>query len=95
MSVYFRLGTGTMNEWKHADRRRFPRTNKAIQVELRSESSNIPLRTETSDICEIGCYVHLNLTLELGTRVAVTLWLGDTKISGTGNDAAPAIWKWN
>ena len=73
-----------MNEWTHAERRRFPRTNAAIQVELRADASEVPLRTETSDICENGCYIHTNITIEIGTRVSVVLWLGDQKLSGTG-----------
>ncbi len=73
-----------MNKWGHTDRRRFPRTNKAIQVELKAESSDVPIRTETSDLCEMGCYVHMNITLELGTRVSLILWLDERKICGTG-----------
>jgi hypothetical protein len=63
----------------------FPRTNTALQLQLTVESSGVPIRTETSDICEMGCYVHMNITLELGTRVSIILWLDDRKVCGTGS----------
>lgn len=32
----------------------------------------------------MGCYVHMNITLEMGTRVSIILWLDERKLSGTG-----------
>jgi hypothetical protein len=73
-----------MNEWPHSERRKFPRTSTAVQLELRLDSSNIPMRAQTTDICEIGCYVEMNITLELGSHLSVALWLGDEKIIAEG-----------
>jgi PilZ domain-containing protein len=41
-------------------------------------------RFETADVSESGCYVHMSITLELGARVSIVLWLGDEKVCGTG-----------
>jgi c-di-GMP-binding flagellar brake protein YcgR len=63
------------------DRRKFPRIKAAVQVELRTEGSTVPTRVETSDISQGGFYVEMTLTLEIGTRLDVVLWVGDKKLS--------------
>src|SRR5947209_18816992 len=72
------------SEWPHSERRRFPRTKTAIQLELKSQSSDIPIRTQTSDICQAGCYVEMSITLELGSHLAIVLWLGQEKLIAEG-----------
>ena len=57
------------------DRRRYPRRSVQVQVELRQEGSDIPLRLETSDLSRGGCYVQLMMPLPVGGRVQAKLWL--------------------
>jgi hypothetical protein len=66
------------------ERRRYPRTKTALQLELRPEGSTAPLRVETSDICATGCYVEMSMTLEVGSKLAIVLWLGDEKVTAEG-----------
>ena len=66
------------------ERRRYPRTKVAVPVELRPEGSAVPLRVETSDLCPIGCYVEMSMTLDVGSRLSIVLWLGDEKVTAQG-----------
>jgi len=66
------------------ERRRYPRTKTAVQLELRPEDSAAPIRVETSDICAIGCYVEMSITLDVGSRLSIVLWLGDEKVIAEG-----------
>ncbi|MGZ4836392.1 MAG: PilZ domain-containing protein [Terriglobales bacterium] len=57
------------------DRRLHPRHALQIQIELRDEGADVPMRLETTDLSRGGCYVQLLMPLPVGTRVRVTLWL--------------------
>lgn len=72
------------SEWSQPERRRYPRRQTAIQLELRLEGSTAPVRAETTDICATGCYVEMSITLEVGSKLAVVLWLGDEKLIADG-----------
>jgi hypothetical protein len=71
-------------ESSQLERRRYPRTKSALQIELRPEGSAAPLRVETSDISATGCYVEMSMTLEVGSRLAIVLWLGGEKVTAEG-----------
>ena len=64
----------------HPDRRHNPRYSVRVQIELKQEGTDIPLRMETTDLSRGGCYVELILTLPLATYVRATLWLGNQPI---------------
>ena len=66
------------------ERRRDPRFSVQVQIELREEDKDVPIRTETSDLSRGGCYVQLNLTLSLGTYINGKFWLGDSAITFRG-----------
>ncbi len=66
------------------ERRRYPRVKTAVQVELRTEDSAAPLRVETSDISPTGCYVEMSMTLAVGSRLSIVLWLGGEKVTAKG-----------
>ena len=66
------------------ERRRAVRIRISVPTELRLEGSDVPMRTETSDLSSGGCYVEMNLTLAEGTRLDVVLWLGDQKTIAKG-----------
>lgn len=66
------------------ERRRSPRIPVGIPIELRVEGSNVPMRTETSDLSLGGCYVEMYPTLDRGTLLYIILWLGEGKIVAKG-----------
>jgi c-di-GMP-binding flagellar brake protein YcgR len=66
------------------ERRRFPRVAVALQVEIRHEDTDAPLRSQTTDISLGGCYVEMPLTLEIASKVDMLFWLGDQKMSAKG-----------
>lgn len=63
------------------ERRRYLRIEVAAQIEIRPDGTNVPMRLETSDLSLGGCYVEMNLTLEVGTRLDIVLWLDQQKVS--------------
>jgi len=67
-----------------AERRQFHRLKAAIQAELRVDGSEVPIRVETADISEGGCYIEMPITLTKGASVQVVLWVGGEKLSFPG-----------
>jgi len=57
------------------ERRRYPRYTVHVQIELRQEGNEVPMRLETTDLCRNGCYVQLLIPLSVGIKVQATLWL--------------------
>ena len=68
----------------HPDRRAHPRFTAKVQLELRQEGDDIPIRTETADLSRGGCYVQLSLTISLGTYVHGRLWLDGAPVQFRG-----------
>jgi len=66
------------------ERRRYPRYGVQVQIELRQEGSDVPLRLETTDLSRGGCYIQLMMTLPVATPVSATLWLGDSPVRVRG-----------
>lgn len=66
------------------ERRRYPRVRTSCQVALRPEGMDVPMRLETTDISLGGCYVEMGLTLEVGTKLDILLWLRDQKVITKG-----------
>ncbi len=64
-----------------AEKRRHPRHQVAVQVELHLEGVETPIRTATSETSLGGCYVETMFTLPVGTMLRMTLWLGDEKVN--------------
>jgi PilZ domain len=73
--------TLTSNSNYGAERRRHPRVNADVQVEIRTNASQAPSHVVAKDISLCGCYVETMFTLETGTKVSLTLWLGEKRIS--------------
>lgn len=65
------------------ERRRYPRVKTEIPLELRYAGSTAPLRATTSEISYGGCYIETMFTLDVGTKVAMVMWLDDQKINAT------------
>ena len=63
------------------DKRRHPRYQVAVQVELYPEGVTTPMRTATSEISMGGCYVETMFTLPSGSSLSMSLWLGDLKVA--------------
>jgi c-di-GMP-binding flagellar brake protein YcgR len=64
----------------HADRRAYPRTRVSVQTELHLANKNTPMREQTSDLSLGGCYVKTMVTIPVGTKLDVALWLGEEKV---------------
>src|ERR1700675_350683 len=58
-----------------SDRRFHRRYTVQVQIELRQEGSDVPLRLATTDLSRGGCYIELMMPLSIGTDVQATLWL--------------------
>ena len=66
------------------ERRKYPRVKAAIPVEFLQEGATSATHAETSDISCGGCYIEMNFTLPVGTRMDMTLWLGEQKLMTGG-----------
>ncbi len=62
------------------DRRLHARYTLQVQVELREEGTEVPMRLETTDLSRGGCYVQLLMPLSVGLRVRAVLWLDNCSI---------------
>ena len=69
---------------QQAERRRHPRTQIAVPIEIRPQGLDFPMRLETSDLSLGGCYVEMALTLDIGTRLDIVLWLSGRKLCARG-----------
>ena len=63
------------------ERRRYLRIQVAVQIEIRPDGTNVPMRLETSDLSSGGCYVETTFTLDVGTKLDIVLWLDQQKLS--------------
>jgi PilZ domain len=59
----------------HSERRQYPRYSAQVQIELRQDGSDVPLRMQTTDLSRGGCYVQLMMTMPIATYLNATLWL--------------------
>jgi hypothetical protein len=59
----------------HPERRHFPRYSAQVQIELRRDGIDVPIRMQTTDLSRGGCYVQLMMTIPIGTYLNITLWL--------------------
>jgi len=57
------------------DRRHHPRYTVPVQIEIRQDGNDVPMRLETTDLSLGGCYIQLMIPLSVGIRVQATLWL--------------------
>lgn len=57
------------------DRRFYRRYTVQVQIELRQEGSEVPIRLATTDLSRGGCYIELIMPFPVGTRIQATLWL--------------------
>jgi len=62
------------------ERRQSPRFTAQVQIELRRDGNNVPLRLQTTDLSRGGCYVQLVTPLPIGTYVDATLWLDQSPV---------------
>jgi c-di-GMP-binding flagellar brake protein YcgR len=69
-----------MSDSHGSERRRYPRVKAKVPVEMRSEANSAPSRAVTEEISLCGCYIETMFTLDIGARVALTLWLDEQQI---------------
>lgn len=63
------------------ERRRFPRYQVAVPVELHPEGSAVPMHTQTADLSLGGCYIEMNFALVEKTKLRMVLWVEDEKVT--------------
>ena len=63
-----------------AERRAHPRFAIQVQIELRQDNNDTPIRLQTSDLSQGGCYVEMMITLPVGTHLNATFWLDDVPV---------------
>lgn len=61
-----------------------PRYSVQVQIELREDGNDVPMRANTTDLSRGGCYVEMMMTLPVGTNVAATLWVSDCSVRMRG-----------
>jgi len=66
------------------ERRRHLRTRVAVEVRLQPDKQATPIKAQTSDVSLGGCYVEMMFTLEVGTKVRLTLFVSDGKVNIDG-----------
>ena len=64
-----------------SERRRHRRTKGAVEIEIQLENQTTPLRAKTADLSLGGCYIEMMFTLEVGTKVKLTIWGSDTQLT--------------
>lgn len=64
-----------------ADRRAYPRTKVCVPTELHLASEDTLMGKQTSDLSLGGCYVKTMATIPVGTKLGVSLWLGEDKVT--------------
>jgi c-di-GMP-binding flagellar brake protein YcgR len=71
-----------MPDREGAERRRHPRVNAKIPVEMRCGANQYTSRAVTEEISLCGCYVKTMFTLDIGVKADLSLWLNDQQIQG-------------
>lgn len=66
------------------ERRRHPRSEIAIPVELHLSTSDAPMRTAIQEISLSGCYFETMFTFEVGTKLRLVLSLDQERVSTEG-----------
>jgi len=66
------------------EKRNHPRLKVRIPVEVRTEAIETPIRGETADLSLGGFYIEMMFTLEIGTRLDITLQVGDATLLAAG-----------
>ena len=69
------------------ERRRHPRYSVQVQIELREDGNDVPMRVNTTDLSRGGCYVEMMMTLPVGTNVTAALWVSDYSVRMRGRVA--------
>jgi c-di-GMP-binding flagellar brake protein YcgR len=69
------------DESSRQERRKYPRIKAAISVEFKPEGASVASGAETTDLSLSGCYVEMSFTLAVGTKLDLTLWIEDQKVS--------------
>jgi hypothetical protein len=62
------------------ERRKYPRREAHVQIELHPENCDIPMHLETTDLSRGGCYIQLMTPLPVGMKAMAKLWLNDQPV---------------
>jgi hypothetical protein len=67
-----------------SDRRQAPRMKCSTSIQLHPDGHAAPIWGKALDLSDGGCFVEMTMPLPRGTRVKITLWLNQLKLSLTG-----------
>ncbi|MGZ4814832.1 MAG: PilZ domain-containing protein [Terriglobales bacterium] len=59
------------------ERRKHPRYQCALPVEIRQPGASFPSQGQTTDVCLGGCYISTRFNLTVGSEVELKIWVGD------------------
>jgi hypothetical protein len=74
---------GTVADLRPAERREHERFKAHVPLEF-SQEGGVVNRAETADLSLGGCYVEMMFTLEVGTRLQITMWVNGEKLRCQG-----------
>ena len=63
------------------DRRAHQRTKVSVPTELHLSDEQTQMGEQTSDLSLGGCYVRTSVSIPVGTKLAISLWLGKDKVT--------------
>ena len=63
------------------ERRRFPRHQLSVGMEISDLASGHKVRVKSSDLSVGGCYIETMLPLALGTGLEIEMWIESSKVS--------------
>ena len=63
------------------ERRKYPRIKAAVRIEFVPEGAVSVTHATTADISCGGCYIEIDFTLPVGTKLGATLWLGEEQLT--------------
>jgi hypothetical protein len=69
-----------MTDRRNKERRKFDRKITLVNLDLLLSGRTVPLRASTTDLSVGGCYIQNIYPLPIGTRVEISIAVGDEKV---------------
>lgn len=77
------IGIDPDGRYDGKDRRKHERIAACIGVDLQQSDSPLTMRSRSLDVSAGGCYVETSLTMPVGTKLKIGLWLDSERVSAT------------
>lgn len=66
------------------ERRKYPRYKSVNSVQIQGQGQAAPIWGKTVDLSEGGCFIDMQIPLDVGGRVKLILWVKERKLFATG-----------